>query len=151
MPIPKQVRKTAAEQLMRDSVQSKSKSSWGYGKKPPLLTSEACEFFFKNVRIAGYAEVNEATLIFRASRDGWRADDFHRLCEGRGPTLCLVQADTDCMSAGFTSIAWKADEDGTNVEDASACVFALTDTLQVYKTKNPEKAVGHHSGCGPWW
>jgi len=151
MPIPKQVPQTAAEQLMNASVQSKSKSSWFSKKKRPLLTSEACEYIFKYVRINGRTEVTEATLIFRASRDGWSAKDFHRLCDDRGPTLCLVQADGDYMSAGFTSKAWASPEKTTDVEDASACVFALTDTLQVFKTKKPEKAVGHHRGIGPSW
>ena len=147
MPIPKQVPQTAAEQVMNALV--KTKSSCVDAKKP-LLTSKACEHIFKNVRIAGYAEVNEATLIFRASRDGWYAEDFHRLCDYRGPTLCLVKAEQDFMSAGFTSIAWKS-TGGTNVEDASACVFALTDTLQVFKTNNPKYAVFHDSWGGPFW
>ena len=137
---------------MRASVfPSKSKRSWFSTNKKPLLTQEACEFFFKNVRIAGHAEVNEATLIFRASRDGWGADDFHRLCDDRGPTLCLVQTHTDYMCAGFTSKAWRSPKNGTHVEDATACVFALTDTLQVFKTKNSVKAVYHSMFLGPMW
>jgi len=138
---------------MRASVfPSKSKSSGFFSKKKrPLLTSEACEFFFKNVRIDGHAEVTEATLIFRASRDGWDSGDFHRLCDDRGPSLCLVQSEKDYMSAGFTSIAWTSPEDGTDVEDASASVFALTDTLQVFKTKNPKEAVRHLRERGPYW
>ena len=38
-----------------------------------------------------------------------------------------------------------------NVEDASASVFALTDMLQVFKTKNPKKAVRHNKEAGPYW
>jgi len=148
MPIPKQVRKTAAEQLMNALVQTKSSS---VDAKKLLMTSKACEYIFKYVRINGRTEVTEATLIFTASRDGWTMYDFHRLCDYRGPTLCLVQADTDYMCAGFTSIAWRSPEIWDVVEDASACVFALTDTLQVYKTKNPKKAVYHSRDTGPIW
>jgi len=132
---------------MRSLVQTKS--PWVTRKKP-LLTPKAFEYIFDYVRINGYVEVKEATHIFRATRDGWDAGDFHRLCDHRGPTLCLVEADGDYMSAGFTSKAWASPENATVVEDASACVFALTDTLQVYKTKNPRMAVGH-SSYGPWW
>ena len=147
MPIPKQVRKTAAEQLMKASVQSKT--LWSFLGIKPRLTSIACEYIFEYARINGDTEVTEATLIFRATRDGWDAEDFHRLCDDRGPTLCLVQSEEDYMSAGFTSIAWSSD--GTAVEDASAIVFALTNTLQVFKTNNPKQAVRHHSDWGPYW
>ena len=140
-----QVRETAAEQLMRALVQSKS--SWVKGKL--LLKPEACDLVFKYARIYGDTEVKEVTSIFRATRDGWTTGDFHRLCDNRGPTLCLLQTNKDYMSAGFTSIAWSTNN--TNVEDASAMVFALTDKLQAFKTKNPEKAVYYHMGTGPLW
>ena len=148
MPIPKQVRKTAAEQLMRALVES----YWVNGKL--LLTSKACEYIFEYARINGLTEVKEATSIFKATRDGWTAVDFHRLCDNRGPTLCLVQSEQDFISAGFTSIAWESyvhDEYLRPTFDASACVFALTGTLQVFKPKNPERAVGHHRLAGPYW
>jgi len=151
MPIPKQIRVTVAEQLMRGSVQSNFRGSWFFKEKPPLLTSKACEYIFEYARINGDTEVTEATLIFRATRDGWSVRDFHRLCDDRGPTLCLVQAEDDYISAGFTSIAWASPESGTWVEDASAMVFALTDTLQVFKTKRPKDALYHRSKRGPVW
>jgi len=114
-----------------------------------LKSMEQAKCLFEHIRIDGKTEVKKATPIFRATRDGWDAEDFHRLCDNRGPTLCLVQAEDDYISAGFTSIAWTAPEKWTDVEDASACVFALTDTLQVFKTKNPKRAVLHASWRGP--
>ena len=143
-----QVRETAAEQLMRALF--KDKSSWVDAKKL-LLTSKACESIFEYARINGDTEVKELTHIFRATRDGWGADDFHRLCDDRGATLCLLQTEQDFMSAGFTSKAWASPEKDTNVKDASACVFALTDKIQVFKTKNPERAVYHSRYWGPIW
>ena len=69
MPIPKQVRETAAQQLMRVLVQTES--PWVNLKKP-LLTLEALQHIFDYVRINGDTEVKEAIVpIFRASRDGW--------------------------------------------------------------------------------
>ena len=133
-----------AEQIMRALVQTKS--SWVSGKKP-LFISKAGEFIFKYARIDGRTQVTEVTPIFRASRDGWSASDFHRLCDDQGPTLCLVQSEQDFMSAGFTSKAWSSEL--TDVFDASACVFALTGTLQVYNTKNPKFAVYHRIRFGP--
>ena len=113
-----------------------------------LKSLKQAKFLFEHIRIDGERQVTKVTRIFTASINGWTPEAFHRLCDGRGPTLCLVQADGDYMSAGFTSIAWKS-TGGTWVEDASACVFALTDTLQVFKTKNPKMAVYHTMWQGP--
>ena len=107
------------------------------------------KFLFDNIRINGETEVKKVTRIFTASIDGWNASDFHRHCNGRGPTLCLIGSSEDYLAAGFTSISWSSD--GGHIEDASASVFALTDTLQVFKTKNPGSAVWHAKIWGPRW
>ena len=109
------------------------------------------KFLFDNIKIDGKTDVTKVIRIFTASIDGWNAKKFHLLCDGRGATLVLIRSSDNHLAAGFTSIPWTANEDGTFVEDASASVFALTDTLQVFKTKNPERAVRHHIECGPIW
>ena len=99
------------------------------------------------------------TRIFTASKDGWKPEDFHRHCDGRGPTLCLIRSSDNYLGAGFTSISWSSPkesecnegEDGVDVEDPSAMVFALTNDPQVFKTKNPEQAVYHTRNSGPCW
>ena len=90
------------------------------------------------------------TRIFTASKDGWKAEDFHRHCDGRGPTLCLIRSSEDYLAAGFTSKSWQS-TDGDQVEDSSAMVFALTHDTQVFNTKNQKKAVWHYRNFGPWW
>ncbi len=46
----------------------------------------------------------QTTKLYRGSEDGFMAKDFHRLCDGRGPTLCLfkVKGSGDCIG-GFTN------------------------------------------------
>ena len=41
---------------------------------------------------------------YRASRDGWMAADFHRMSDGKGPTISLFKIDDNgqCVG-GFTS------------------------------------------------
>jgi len=107
------------------------------------------KFLFDNIRIDGKREVTKVTRIYTPSINGWKTEAFHRHCDGRGPTLCLIRSSRNYLAAGFTSIAWTSDD--TVVEDASACVFALTDKLQVFKANNPSSAVRHFRGWGPWW
>jgi len=117
-----------------------------------LETLQQVQFLFKHIRIEGTREVKKVTRIFTASIDGWKSEAFHLRCNGKGPTLCLIRSSKNYLAAMFTSIAWASpDPPGTDVEDASASVFALSGTLQVFKTNNPEKAVFHSSYIGPWW
>ena len=44
-------------------------------------------------------------LCYRASRDGWRAQDFHRHCDNKGPTVVLVKAN-DSIFGGYTGQSW---------------------------------------------
>jgi hypothetical protein len=44
-------------------------------------------------------------LCYRASRDGWSAQDFHKHCDNKGPTVVLVKAN-DCIFGGYTDQHW---------------------------------------------
>ena len=44
-------------------------------------------------------------LCYRASRDGWRAQDFHSHSDNKGPTVVLVKAN-DCVFGGYTYQNW---------------------------------------------
>jgi len=41
-------------------------------------------------------------LLFRASANGWSSDEFHKLCDNKGPTLTIIKAN-DRIFGGFTS------------------------------------------------
>ena len=45
-------------------------------------------------------------LCYRASRDGWSAQDFHSHCDNKGPTVVLVKAN-DCIFGGYTDQDWE--------------------------------------------
>jgi hypothetical protein len=44
-------------------------------------------------------------LCYRASRDGWSAQDFYKHCDNIGPTVVLVKAN-DCIFGGYTDQHW---------------------------------------------
>jgi len=62
-------------------------------RKQGGLTSEQADFLLSNIR--GF-KVHQATLIYRASDHGWGASDFHRHCDGKGPTLSIFRT-PDCL------------------------------------------------------
>jgi hypothetical protein len=63
-------------------------------------------------------------LLFRASRDGWRARDFHRHCDGRGRTLVLVRSTTGHLFGGYASKSWESR--GKYAAAPSSFLFCLT-------------------------
>ena len=46
-------------------------------------------------------------LCYRASRDGWSVQDFHKHCDNKGPTVVLVKAN-DCIFGGYTDQNWES-------------------------------------------
>ncbi|TNV76944.1 hypothetical protein FGO68_gene8003 [Halteria grandinella] len=45
-------------------------------------------------------------LLMRGSRDGFRADAFHALCDGKGPTLSVVKSESGSIFGGYTTVSW---------------------------------------------
>ena len=45
-------------------------------------------------------------LLYSGKRDGWNASDFHRVCDGRGPTLVLFKSSKGFRFGGFTVVPW---------------------------------------------
>ena len=104
------------------------------------------------------------------SRDGWKADDFHSKCDGKGATLTLVRSEEGYVFGGYTAVPWTS-AGGTCVRvcvsvcthvcvssvskpDPHAFLFTLTNKagLPAYKakaTKQPQYAVYHSSGWLP--
>ena len=44
-------------------------------------------------------------ICYRASVDGWKAEDFHRKCDGVGPTVTLVKCGR-YVFGGYTDQSW---------------------------------------------
>jgi hypothetical protein len=94
-----------------------------------------------------------------AVRDGWTAEDFHRLCDGKGATLTLVRSEAGYVFGGYTSEPWMSPSRGgtcvrvcvsvcTHVcvssvykPDAHAFLFSLTNAAGV----PPAKAKATHT------
>ena len=52
-------------------------------------------------------------LLYRASRDGWAASNFHACCDNKGPTVTVVKSG-ESIFGGFTEQSWD-----------SKCLFLL--------------------------
>eukprot|EP00026_Physarum_polycephalum_P009528 Phypoly_transcript_09656.p1 GENE.Phypoly_transcript_09656~~Phypoly_transcript_09656.p1 ORF type:complete len:440 (+),score=86.82 Phypoly_transcript_09656:73-1320(+) len=72
-------------------------------------------------------------LLYKATRDGFAADDFHRVCDGKGPTLALIQSSEGFLFGGYTPISW----DSTNgfLAHPDCFVYTLTNPHSIPPTR----------------
>jgi len=72
-------------------------------------------------------------LKYRGTRDGLKAADFHKRCDGIANTLTVVKATTGNIFGGYTEQAWHSKNE--HIKDPKAFIFSL-----VNKEENPFKA-----------
>lgn len=61
--------------------------------------------------------------LYRATEDGDKTSDFHRLCDNRGPTLTIGRTIKGYIFGGFTMVKW--DSNSNYKKDPNAFVFSL--------------------------
>ncbi|CAF3889225.1 unnamed protein product [Rotaria sp. Silwood1] len=94
-------------------------------------------------------------LIYKGTRDGFKAEDFHRCSDNQGPTLTIIQSkEGGWLFGGYTSKDWRSVVG--YVEDlATPFIFTLTNPHNIPPTKyniRPTKvlhAVAHSPAYGP--
>jgi len=92
-------------------------------------------------------------LIYKATRDGFGASDFHRCCDNQGPTMSVIQSkDSGYIFGGYTSVSWRSI--GSYAPDNNGSfIFTLTNPHKIpptkYSIKNVQYSIGDVNGCGP--
>ena len=92
-------------------------------------------------------------LIYKATRDGFRAEDFHLCSDSKGPTVTIIQAKNgNYLFGGYTKIPWTGDT--YYKRDPAAFVFTLTNPNGIPPTKFSQKgdhsySICHGQNCGP--
>ena len=99
---------------------------------------------------------SEPKLLYRASRDGWEAKDFHDKCDGKGATVVLVKSDDGgYVFGGYTDVPWSSPSFDAYKYSSESFLFSLKcyDGLPAVKmgikAGEEGKAVYHSSSRGP--
>jgi hypothetical protein len=66
------------------------------------------------------------SLLWRGSRDGFGARDFHKRCNGHANTLVVILDPAGNIFGGFTPVAWESPSAGTYKADPSMKSFLFT-------------------------
>ena len=73
---------------------------------------------------AGYSFRDRFVLLYRGSRDGFQAANFHSKCDGFEKTLAIVKSNLGNVFGGYTDLDWR----GNNqyyFNDPNAFIFSL--------------------------
>jgi hypothetical protein len=92
-------------------------------------------------------------LIYKATDDGFSAEDFHRCSDNKGPTMTIIQAQIGgYLFGGYAEISWDCDD--KYKFDEAAFLFTLKNPHGIQPTKflrnpNEENSVVHGKVYGP--
>jgi hypothetical protein len=85
----------------------------------------------------GLKKTQEWKLIYKATKDGFAANNFHQKCDGKTHTVTVIKSANGNIFGNYTPCAWSTN--GSYVYDQSSFMFTLVNSL-----KTPLKFV--HSG-----
>lgn len=84
--------------------------------------------------MAFYGGAGGWQLCYRGSRDGFKAADFHRQCDGKSETMVIIRSSNGNLFGGYTPMDWTSS--GGYKPDASGRSFIYS---LVNATGNPVK------------
>ena len=103
-------------------------------------------FIESAVRKALGKNVKYYRLIFRASRNGYRAENFHENCDGKNNTIVFIQARNGRRFGGFTEAKW--DKSNGYKSGEHGFLFSL-DNKEIYYNKKNDYDIYCYSDKGP--
>jgi hypothetical protein len=91
-------------------------------------------------------------LLYRGSRDGFRASNFHGKCDGQSNTLTLIETTKGFIFDGFTPLVWDSTICWKSDSPQQSFVFTLKNAGNIeprkFKLLNVSYAICCHSSCG---
>ena len=93
-------------------------------------------------------KINNVELLYRATRDGDLAKNFHEKCDNKGPTLtiCKEKASGNIFG-GYTEAEWDSKYKHTE-NDKNAFIYSITYN-KIFVTKNIDNSIGCNPDFGP--
>ena len=84
--------------------------------------------------------------MYICSENGDKAEEFHRRCDGKSPTIVLIKTEDNFKLGGYTSAQWSSDNHYK--EDSTAFIFSLSNKKS-FKVNNSRRAIYGGISCGP--
>ena len=107
------------------------------------------------IELCEFSPNDKWSLLYRGTRDGFGAKDFHSNCDGHSNTLTILKAkESEFIFGGYTTVSWESPARGKYKSDPNAFIFSLTnkENKPLKMNINPnqhESAICCHSSWGP--
>jgi hypothetical protein len=92
-------------------------------------------------------------LLYRGSRDGFGASNFHNKCDGESNTITIVLTTKDFIFGGFSSLAWDSSSQYKVDNSRKSFVFSIHNPHNIKDRKfsltNPTYTIYCQSNYGP--
>ncbi|CDW86746.1 tldc domain-containing protein [Stylonychia lemnae] len=83
-------------------------------------------------------------LLYKATRDGFKAANFHSLCDNQGPTITFILSKSGNVFGGYTSVSWTCPQKNESYADNNSVIFQLNLNKQYEKFQHLDFAVQHN-------
>ena len=102
-------------------------------------------FIFDEIKKNGI-NIKGMNLIFRASEEGDRMEQFNFKCNNKDNELFIIKTTKGYIFGGYTKVGWIYDK-GKDIFDSNAFIFSYN-LKKIYNIKNPQYALHCQSGDG---
>jgi hypothetical protein len=91
----------------------------------------------------------QLTVLWRGSRDGFRARDFHRCCDGHANTLTVIFDRDGNIFGGFTPVEWSSKKENKRDPSKKSFIFTLKNPANVPPRTFAPNDSGWAISCNP--
>jgi hypothetical protein len=77
------------------------------------------------------------SLLYRGSRDGFRAADFHAKCDGKDATVTIVKSTEGCIFGGYSDQSWERKDYYSYKSSSRAFLFSIVNSAGLAPMKLP--------------
>lgn len=91
-------------------------------------------------------------MLYQGSRDGFKAEDFHRMCDGHPNTIIIIKVKDGDTIGAYVSVKWESLKESKYVKDEKTFLFSLTKN-KIYRIKEDYKykAIYMSGDLGPYF
>ena len=104
------------------------------------------DFIINHLKIKFNKEIVGSIRIYRASEDGDKAENFHRLCDGNTNIIILIKTKNGKKIGGYTSIGFS--NVNQSILDDTAFIFSI-DKREIYPNIKGKTAIDSYQHLGP--
>jgi len=108
--------------------------------------------FEELISICEFSKDQKWNLIYKGSKDGFKASDFHSKCDDKSNTLVIVKSSNGNVFGGYTEQSWSnTDPIRIDKPDSNAFIFSLINMeLRPLKIKcSPYNGIRCYNSYGP--